>query len=80
VQKYLDRTNSVYGHVLLHDTELDTNLNGHVFQAVESWIKEKVQEEPNLKRKFETALIAKQQKQALIANITRVLGLKPVLV
>ena len=79
VQKYLDRTNSVYGHVLLHDTELDTNLNGHVFQAVESWIKEKVQEEPNLKRKFEAALIAKQQKQALIANITKVLGLEPVL-
>ena len=79
VQKYLDRTNSVYGHVLLHDTELDTNLNGHVFQAVESWIKEKVQEEPNLKRKFETIIKAKSKKEAMIKNITKVLGLEPVL-
>ena len=79
VQKYLDRRNSVYGHVLLHDTELDTNLNGRVFQAIESWIKEKIQDSTTLKRKFETALIAKQQKQALIANITKVLGLEPVL-
>jgi hypothetical protein len=63
----------------LHDTELDTNLNGSVFQAIESWIKEKIQDSTTLKRKFETALIAKQQKQALIANITKVLGLEPVL-
>ena len=79
VQKYLDRTTSVYGHVLLHDTELDGNFNGEVFQAIESWIKEKVQDSKTLKRKFEKALIAKQQKQALIANITKVLGLEPVL-
>ncbi|SVA99037.1 uncharacterized protein METZ01_LOCUS151891 [marine metagenome] len=79
VQKYLDRTNSVYGHVLLHDTELDSNFNNGVFQAIESWIKEKIQDSTTLKRKFETALIAKQQKQALIANITKVLGLEPVL-
>ncbi len=79
VQKYLDRTTSVYGHVLLHDTELDGNFNGEVFQAIESWIKEKVQDSKTLKRKFEKALIAKQQKQALIANITKALDLEPVL-
>ena len=79
VQKYLDRTTSVYGHVLLHDTELDGNFNSEVFQAIESWIKEKVQGSTILKRKFEKALIAKQQKQALIANITKALGLEPVL-
>jgi len=80
VQKYLDRTNSVYGHVLLHDTELDGNFNSEVFQAIESWIKEKVQGSAILKRKFKKALIAKQQKQALIANITKALDLEPVLV
>jgi hypothetical protein len=51
-----------------------------VFQAIESWIKEKVQGSAILKRKFEKALIAKQQKQALIANITKALDLEPVLV
>ena len=78
-QKYLDRATSVYGHVLLHDTELDGNFNSGVFRAIESWIKGKVQDSTILKRKFEKALIAKQQKQALIANITKALGLEPVL-
>jgi len=79
-QKYRDdRTTSVYGHVLLHDTELDGNFNSEVFQAIESWIKEKVQGSAILKRKFEKALIAKQQKQALIASITKALDLEPVL-
>jgi len=78
-QKYLDRATSVYGHVLLHDTELDGNFNSGVFRAIESWIKEKVQGSAILKRKFEKALFAKQQKQALIASITKALDLKPVL-
>ena len=73
------RFTSVYGHVLSHLNELEAASDYEVFLAVESWIKEKVQASTTLKRKFETALIAKQQKQALIANITKVLGLEPVL-
>ena len=73
------RFTSVYGHVLSHLTELAAASDYEVFLAIESWIKEKVQDSTTLKRKFETVIKAKAKKEAMIKNITKVLGLEPVL-
>ena len=74
------RFTSVYGHVLSHLNELEAQSDYEVFLAIESWIKEKVQDSTTLKRKFETIIKAKSKKEAMIKNITKVLGLEPVLV
>ena len=73
------RFTSVYGHVLSHLNELEAASDYEVFLAIESWIKEKVQDSTTLKRKFETVIKAKAKKEAMIKNITKVLGLEPVL-
>ena len=73
------RFTSVYGHVLSHLNELEAKSDYDVFLAIESWIKEKVQDSTTLKRKFEKAIKAKSKKEAMIKNITKVLGLEPVL-
>jgi hypothetical protein len=74
------RFTSVYGHVLSHLNELEAQSDYEVFLDIESWIKEKVQDSTTLKRKFETIIKAKSKKEAMIKNITKVLGLEPVLV
>ena len=74
------RFTSVYGHVLSHLNELEAQSDYEVFLDIESWIKEKVQDSTTLKRKFETVIKAKSKKEAMIKNITKVLGLEPVLV
>ena len=73
------RFTSVYGHVLSHLNELEAKSDYDVFLAIESWIKEKVQDSTTLKRKFEKVIKAKSKKEAMIKNITKVLGLEPVL-
>ena len=73
------RFTSVYGHVLSHLNELEAQSDYEVFLDIESWIKEKVQDSTTLKRKFETIIKAKSKKEAMIKNITKVLGLEPVL-
>ena len=73
------RFTSVYGHVLSHLNELEAQSDYEVFLAIESWIKEKVQDSTTLKRTFETIIKAKSKKEAMIKNITKVLGLEPVL-
>ncbi len=73
------RFTSVYGHVLSHLNELEAASDYEVFLAIESWIKEKVQDSTTLKRKFEKVIKAKAKKEAMIKNITKVLGLEPVL-
>lgn len=74
------RFTSVYGHVLSHLNELEAQSDYEVFLDIESWIKAKVQDSTTLKRKFETIIKAKSKKEAMIKNITKVLGLEPVLV
>jgi hypothetical protein len=79
-QRYTyDRTTSVYGHVLSHDTELELNFNDEVYQAIESWIKTKIDDSKPLKRKFEKVIKAKAKKEALIKNIAKALDMKSVL-
>lgn len=73
------RFTSVYGHVLSHLNELEAQSDYEVFLDIESWIKAKVQDSTTLKRKFETIIKAKSKKEAMIKNITKVLGLEPVL-
>ena len=74
-----DRTTSVYGHVLLHNTELDGDFNNEVYQAIESWIKNKIDDSTTLKRKFEKVIKAKAKKEALIKNIAKALDMNSVL-
>ena len=74
------RFTSVYGHVLSHLNELEAQSDYEVFLDIESWIKEKVQDSTTLKLAFETVIKAKSKKEAMIKNITKVLGLEPVLV
>jgi len=51
-----------------------------VFAAIESWIKEKVNSSNSIKRKFKKVIKAKAQKEAMVANIAKVLDMEPVLV
>ena len=66
--------------MLSHLNELEAQSDYEVFLDIESWIKEKVQDSTTLKRKFEKVIKAKSKKEAMIKNITKVLGLEPVLV
>jgi len=54
--------------------------NPEVFAAIESWIKEKVNSSSSIRRKFKKVIKAKSQKEAMIANIAKVLDMEPVLV
>lgn len=74
------RWTSVYGHVLSHINELEATANPEVFAAIESWIKEKVNSSSSIRRKFKKVIKAKAQKEAMIANIAKVLDMEPVLV
>ena len=75
-----NRWTSVYGHVLSHINELEATANPEVFAAIESWIKEKVNSSSSIRRKFKKVIKAKAQKEAMIANIAKVLDMEPVLV
>ena len=72
-----NRWTSVYGHVLSHINELEATANPEVFAAIESWIKEKVNSSSSIRRKFKKVIKAKSKKEAMIKNITKVLGLQP---
>ena len=73
------RFTSVYGHVLSHINELEASFDEEVFQAIESWIKNKIDDSTTLKRKFEKVIKAKTQKEALIKNIAKALDMSSVL-
>jgi hypothetical protein len=81
-----NRWTSVYGHVLQHIDELQNGSNPEVVEAVESWIKEKADSKlarvlsPSIKRKFNKAIKAKAEKEAMIESIAKALELEAVTV